>query len=44
MPAGRAGRGAEVDFVLYGERGLNAIEVKRAAVVRSEGQLPPRCR
>lgn len=32
----RTEAGAEVDFVLYGERGLHAIEVKRAAVVRSE--------
>ncbi|MEO6596776.1 MAG: AAA family ATPase [Planctomycetota bacterium] len=28
--------GAEVDFVLNGERGLHAIEVKRAPVVRTE--------
>lgn len=30
----RAASGAEVDFVLYGERGLHAIEVKHAAKVR----------
>jgi uncharacterized protein len=28
--------GAEVDFVLYGEAGLHAIEVKRSAAVRGE--------
>jgi predicted AAA+ superfamily ATPase len=28
--------GVEVDFVLYGERGLHAIEVKRAATVRGD--------
>lgn len=32
----RTEAGAEVDFVLYGERGLHAIEVKRAAAVRHE--------
>jgi predicted AAA+ superfamily ATPase len=32
----RSRAGSEVDFVLYGERGLRAIEVKRASRVRSE--------
>ncbi len=32
----RTGRGDEVDFVLYGERGLVALEMKRGARVRSE--------
>jgi predicted AAA+ superfamily ATPase len=32
----RTASGVEVDFVLYGERGLHAIEVKRSAVVRGE--------
>ncbi len=32
----RTGRGDEVDFVLYGERGLVAIEVKRSARVRPD--------
>lgn len=32
----RTASGHEVDFVLYGERGLVAIEVKRSARVRSE--------
>jgi predicted AAA+ superfamily ATPase len=32
----RTGGGDEVDFVLYGERGLVALEVKRGARVRSE--------
>jgi predicted AAA+ superfamily ATPase len=32
----RTEAGAEVDFVLYGERGLHAIEVKRAATVRGD--------
>lgn len=32
----RTQAGAEVDFVLYGERGLHAIEVKRNSVVRGE--------
>ena len=32
----RTGAGAEVDFVLYGERGFLAIEVKRASNFRSE--------
>jgi predicted AAA+ superfamily ATPase len=32
----RTAAGAEVDFVLYGERGLHAIEVKRASRVREE--------
>ncbi len=31
----RTGSGLEVDFVLYGEAGLIAIEVKRAAKIRS---------
>jgi predicted AAA+ superfamily ATPase len=30
----RTSRGLEVDFVLYGERGLHAIEVKRSAELR----------
>ena len=32
----RTATGDEVDFVLYGERGLVAIEVKRSARVRQE--------
>ncbi len=32
----RDGGGREVDFVLYGERGLRAIEVKRSARLRRE--------
>jgi predicted AAA+ superfamily ATPase len=32
----RTEAGAEVDFVLYGERGLHAIEVKRSASVRGD--------
>jgi len=32
----RTRNGAEVDFVLYGERGIRALEVKRASSVRSE--------
>jgi len=32
----RTRNGAEVDFVLYGERGLRALEVKRASSVRNE--------
>lgn len=32
----RTGKGDEVDFVLYGERGLVAIEVKRSSRVRPE--------
>jgi predicted AAA+ superfamily ATPase len=32
----RTGNGLEVDFVLYGERGLVAFEVKRSARVRDE--------
>jgi len=31
----RTGNGLEVDFVLYGEKGLIAIEVKRAGKIRS---------
>lgn len=38
----RTSSGAEVDFVLYGERGLHAIEVKRAARVRDEDLAPLR--
>ncbi len=32
----RTSNGREVDFVLYGERGIIAIEVKRAAKIRSK--------
>lgn len=32
----RTQQGDEVDFVLYGERGLHAIEVKRTAPLRSD--------
>ncbi|MEZ6037865.1 MAG: AAA family ATPase [Planctomycetota bacterium] len=32
----RTQQGEEVDFVLYGERGLHAIEVKRTATLRSD--------
>ena len=32
----RTSNGREVDFVLYGEAGLMAIEVKRAAKIRSK--------
>jgi predicted AAA+ superfamily ATPase len=32
--------GAEVDFVMYGERGLLAFEVKRSSRVRSEDLRP----
>ena len=32
----RTAGGAEVDFVLHGERGLHAIECKRASVLRGE--------
>jgi predicted AAA+ superfamily ATPase len=36
----RTGNGLEVDFVLYGERGLFAFEVKRSARVRDEDLAP----
>jgi predicted AAA+ superfamily ATPase len=36
----RTATGAEVDFVMYGERGLLAFEVKRASRVRSEDLRP----
>lgn len=32
----RTRNGAEVDFVLYGERGIRALEVKRSSSVRSQ--------
>lgn len=32
----RTEAGAEVDFVLYGERGLHAVEVKRSGAVRGD--------
>jgi predicted AAA+ superfamily ATPase len=32
----RTEAGAEVDFVLYGERGLHAVEVKRSGTVRGD--------
>jgi hypothetical protein len=34
--------GLEVDFVLYGERGIRAFEVKRASRLRSEDLKPLR--
>jgi predicted AAA+ superfamily ATPase len=36
----RTRAGKEVDFVLYGERGLRAFEIKRASTLRS-GDLAP---
>ncbi len=36
----RTGNGLEVDFVLYGERGLIAFEIKRSARVRDEDLAP----
>jgi predicted AAA+ superfamily ATPase len=36
----RTGNGLEIDFVLYGERGLVAFEVKRAERVRDEDLAP----
>jgi predicted AAA+ superfamily ATPase len=38
----RTARGDEVDFVLYGERGLRAFEVKRSARVRPDDLKPLR--
>ena len=32
----RTAAGQEVDFILYGERGIRAIEVKRSARIRPE--------
>ncbi len=36
----RTATGAEVDFVLYGERGLLALEIKRSPRIRSEDLRP----
>ena len=36
----RTGNGLEVDFVLYGERGLLAFEVKRSERLRDEDLAP----
>jgi len=36
----RTASGTEVDFVLYGERGMLAFEVKRSARVRDEDLAP----
>lgn len=38
----RTATGAEVDFVLYGERGLYAFEIKRNARVRDDDLIPLR--